>query len=108
MDQQIQAYLESLVSEVLQSHALVNYTSQQKNEYAQKLRDHFNNVIFDIVLDQMTPEQLNSIKDIPMESPEFAQKIEEISAQIPSLSQVLEKRLAQETHALKNNPKIII
>lgn len=107
MDQQIQAYLESLVLQVLQSPALVNYTSQQKNKYAGKLRDHFNNVIFDTVLDQMTPEQLNSIKDIPMKSPEFPQKIEEISAQIPQLSQVLEKRLAQETQALKNNPQII-
>lgn len=107
MDQQIEAYLESLVSEVLQSPALVNYTSQQKNEYAQKLRDHFNNMIFDAVLDQMTPEQLNSIKDIPMESPEFPQKIEEISAQIPQLSQVLEKRLAQEAQAIKNNPQVI-
>lgn len=107
MDKQIQAYLDSLVLEVLQSPALANYTSEQKNEYAEKVRDHFNNVIFDTVLDQMTPEQLNSIKDIPMESPEFPQKIEEISAQIPQLSQVLEKRLGQETEAIKNNPQII-
>lgn len=107
MDKQIQAYLESLVLQVLQAPSLGSLSEQQKNEYAQKVQDHFNNVIFDTVLDQMTPEQLNLIKDIPMESPQFPQKIEEISAQIPSLSQVLEKRLAQETEAIKNNPQII-
>lgn len=107
MDEKLQAYIDSLVAEVLQSPSLDGFSEGQKKEYASKVQDHFNNVIFDTTVDLMTDEQLNYIKDTPMDSPQMPQKMTEIAAQIPGLAQELEKRLRQEVESLKNNPKLI-
>ncbi len=107
MDQKLQAYINSLVLEVLQAPGLSVLNEEKRKEYAFKVQDHLNNVIFDVTVDMMTDEQLSSIKGIPMDSPEMPQKIAEISVDIPSLAEELEKRLRQEVETLKNNPQVI-
>lgn len=98
MDQKINAYIESLVMEVLEV---------QKDLFPEKIRDHFHNVVFDVILEHMSTEDLNSIKDIPMESEEMAQRIEEISSGIPFLLVEIEKKLKEEVEAVKNNPSFL-
>lgn len=107
MDEKLQAYIDNLVAEVLQSPNLSNLNEEQKKEYALKVQDHFNNMIFDTTVDLMTDEQLNSIKSIPMDSPEMPGRITAIAALIPGLAEELEKRLKQEVDALRNNPGTI-
>lgn len=97
MDQKINAYIESLVLEVLEV---------QKDLFPEKIRDHFHNVVFDVILEHMSTEDLNSIKDIPMDSPEMSQRIEEISSGIPFLSVEIEKKLKEEVENLKANPEL--
>lgn len=107
MDQKLQEYLESLVAKVLQAPALTNLSEQEKGEFAQKVHDYFNKVILDTTIDLMDEEQLNSIKDLAMDSPEMEQKIMEISSQIPSLAQILEEKLNKEVENIQNNPQFI-
>lgn len=107
MDQQLQAYIDSLVLEVLQSPNLSDLNEQKRQEYIRKLLDHFNNVIFDTTVDMMSDEQLSSIKGLPLDSPEMPKKMMEIAAKIPGLAEALDKRLRQEVEALKNNPKLL-
>lgn len=107
MDKQIEAYIETLIQEVLQSPAFINLTDQQKIEANEKLRDYINTVIFDTVIDKLSPEQLNAIKDVPLDSSQMEEKLEEYSAQIPSLSTQLEQNLRQKIDEVKQNPAVL-
>lgn len=104
MDQKLQAYLEDLILTILQSPSFVNFSEEQKDQFAKKVRDHFQNIIFDTIVDSMNDEQLLSIKDLPMGSPQMVKRIEEISSQIPNLAQIIEKRLLGEVEEIKKNP----
>lgn len=104
MDQKINSYIESLVLEVLQSNDFVSLSDDQKSKLAEKLRDHFNNVVLDTVIDKLTPQQLQMIKDLPADSPQMAEKIEEFSSQIPFLVTDIEKNLTGEAEEIKRNP----
>lgn len=107
MDQKINAYLDSLVSEVLSSPAFATMPADQQATWSAKVREFLNGVIIDTVIDRLTPEQLNAIKDIPADSPEMEDKIEEYSAQIPLLAQELEEKLTQAALDIKQNPQVL-
>jgi len=107
MDKQIEIYIEGLVAEVLASPSFANLTNEQKTEIEEKLRAYINTVIFDAVIDLLNPEQLNTIKDIPLESTQMEEKLEEFSAQIPSLSAILEEKLRQKINEIKENPSTL-
>lgn len=107
MDQKIQAYIESLVLEVLQSPNMANLPEDQKNAQAEKIRNHLNNVVLDTVIDKLTPDQLNQIKDLPAESPQMADRLEQFSSQIPFLITDIEKKLNEEAQNIKQNPAIL-
>lgn len=107
MDQKINDYLESLVNEVLKNPAFSSLSEEQRNATAEKTRDYLYNVIFDTVIDRLSMEQLNEIKDLSMNSPEMISKIQEFSAFMPSLAEELEKKLAQTVSDIKQNPQIL-
>lgn len=102
MDQKINAYLETLVLEVLNSPQMTNLSDEQKSEKAQKIRDHFNEVIFETLINNLSSEQLNTLKNIGLESPQAQKKIEEYSSLIPSLSTKLEAALNAEAEKIKS------
>lgn len=104
MDQKINSYLESLVLEILQIPEFVHLADEQKSRLAEKLRDHFNNVVLDTVVDKLTAEQLKSIQDIPADSPQMADKLEEFTSTMPFLIKDLELRLDQQVSQIKKNP----
>lgn len=104
MDQKITAYFESLVLEVLQIPEFVSLNDEQKEKLAEKLRDHFNNIIIDMILDKLTAQQLNRIKDIPADSPEMIERLEEFATTSPFLITDMEKRLTEEVSKIKENP----
>lgn len=107
MDQKINAYLESLVLETLNYPAFSNLSGEQKSAMAEKIRNHLYNTIFDTIIDRLDAEQLNAIKDLPMDSPEMEAKITEYAAFIPNLAQDLEAKLNQEVANIKQNPQIL-
>ncbi len=107
MDQKINSFVEGLILDVLQSPQLANLPEDQKSQVTEKLRDHLTNVVFDTVIDRLTPEQLQTLKDISMGSPQMTEKIEEYSSQIPFLSTTIEDALAKEVENIKQNPSVL-
>jgi len=107
MDKKLAGYLDSLVSEVLTSTDFVNLPEDQKQQYAVKIKDHFNNVVFDTLLNNLNSEQLNILKNLGLNSPQAQVKIEEFSAEIPNFATLLENALKKEVESLKNNPQLI-
>lgn len=107
MDQKINDYLESLVLETLISPGFLNLPEEQRSVVADKIRGYLYGVIFDMVVDRLDLEQLNSIKDLPVGSPEMVKKIEEFSAFMPSLAEDLETKLAQSILEIKQKPEIL-
>ncbi len=107
MDEKINSYIESLVLEVLQIPNFSGLTQEQKGPVAEKLRDLFNTAILDTLIDNLTPAQLDQIKDVPADSPEMEDKIEEFASQIPLFITTLEEALNQKVAEIKNNPAIL-
>lgn len=105
MDQKINAYLDSLVTEVLNSPNFLNLSEDQKASQAEKIRTYLDGVIIDIIVDNLNEEQLSSLKDIPANTPQMEEKIEEYASQIPFLAEQLEQQLAQAVLDLKQNPQ---
>lgn len=98
----IESYIESLVLKVLQTQSMGNLDEGQRGEYTQKLRDHFNEVIFETLLNNLSPEQLNTLKNLGLGSIQAQNKIEEYSSLIPSFSTKLENALNQEVEKFKS------
>lgn len=104
MDQQINAYIESLVLGILNSPNFINLAEPQKSEIAEKLRGKFYDVILTTTIDNLTDEQVSQLQNIPADSPEMAQKIQEFSSTLPNLASEIEKALNAEYENLKQNP----
>lgn len=107
MDQKINAYLESLVTEVLNSPMFSSLAEDQKASLAEKIRTRLNGVVIDMVVDNLTDEQFNAIKDFPPDSVEMEDKIEEYASGMPDLAEKLEEKLNQEISEIKQNPQKI-
>lgn len=107
MDEKLNSYIEAKVLEVLQTPNFSGLTEEQKSTTAEKIRDLLNTTILDTLIDNLTPEQLDQIKDIPADSPQMADKIEEFASQIPLFITTLEEVLNQKVGEVKNNPSIL-
>lgn len=107
MDEKINAYLESLVTELLNSPMFSSLAEDQKASLAEKIRTRLNGVIIDMVVDNLTQEQFNAIKDILPDSVEMENKIEEYASGMPDLAQKLEEKLNQEISEIKQKPQLI-
>ena len=69
---------------------------KDKKEIGAKVQDHFYSVTINTLIDQLSDEQVNKIKDLDFKTPEAQQKIAEISASIPGFAFVLEDKLKAE------------
>lgn len=107
MDKLINNYIESKVLEVLQIANFSGLTEDQKNITAEKIRDVLNRTILDTLIDNLTPDQLNQMKDIPADDPQMEDKIEEFASKIPLFSQVVEEAINQKISEIKNDPQIL-
>ncbi|OGE25521.1 hypothetical protein A3C26_02310 [Candidatus Daviesbacteria bacterium RIFCSPHIGHO2_02_FULL_39_12] len=107
MDQKITAYLNSLVAEVFSSPQFAQIPQEQKSAWVEKINNYLNGVVIDTVIDSLTPEQINVIKDLPPDSQEMEDKIEEFASTQPLLAQDLEKQLNQAVANIKQNPQLL-
>lgn len=101
----LNAYLEAKVWEVLNSPNFVQLPVKQKTESAPIIRERLNDLVFAVFLNNLNTEQLRILKNLPMESEEFAQKVQEFSKEIPTLKNSLEEELAKEVESIKANPQ---
>ncbi len=104
MDERVNAYIESLVSDIISQPNLTNLSPEEKTKYADEIRDRFYNVILDTVIDNLNSEQLAAIKDLPIDSDEMEKKLTEYSASIPYMYVKFEENLKKEVENIKNNP----
>lgn len=107
MDEKLNSYFESLMLSVLESPNYSNFSEEQKDQLADKIRDHLYNTFFDTTIDNLTTEQLKDLKNYNIESEEFAEKLEEYSSLTPFLGQKIEKRLNEEVGKLRENPQLL-
>lgn len=101
INQKIDAYIEGLVLGILAHPSLQNLNPQQREEYAQKLRGHFYNLILETAFGQMNPEQIADLKANLGDSQKLEEKIEEYSSLIPGLAEDIEIRLQKEFDVMK-------
>lgn len=101
MDEKLDAYIESLVLGIMADPELSNLPQQEKDQYAQRLRDHFNKLIMDTLLNRLSPEQLAEIEKLKDNQEEMENKIEEYAASVPNLAKDIEERLNREVEAMK-------
>lgn len=101
MDEKLDAYIESLVLGIMADPELSNLPQQEKEQYKQKLRDHFHSLIIDTLLNRLEPEQLSEIEKIKDQPQVLEEKIEEFAASVPNLARDIEERLAREVEAMK-------
>ena len=92
MDNIFESFIENLVSECLQSVKFSFLPEREKKEVAQKLRDHFYSMTIDTLIDQLSDEQVNQIKDLDSKS-KMEEKMAEFAASIPGFAFVLEDKL---------------
>jgi len=107
MDQKINDFIENKVAEILASAMYVNLPENQKSALAPKIRSYLNSVITDTMIDGMTTEQLNAVKDLPADSQEMEDKIEEFATTMPFLAQDIEEKLDQAVSDIKQKPQVI-
>ncbi|MBI2195538.1 MAG: hypothetical protein HYU48_00625 [Candidatus Levybacteria bacterium] len=107
MDKRINSYIEARVLEVLQIPNFSELPQEQKSTIAEKLRDLFNTAILDALIDSLTPDQLDQIKDIPADSPQMEDKIEEFASQIPLFITKIEEVMNAKVLEVKNNPALL-
>lgn len=104
IDEKLDAFLESQVSEVLSAPGLQTLTAQQKEEYATKLRTHFQDLVIDTLLNRLEDDKLKEIEELSKNNPQLLEeKFQEYAAMVPGLAEDIEIRLKQEVSALKQN-----
>lgn len=101
MDEKLDAYIESLVLGIMVDPELSNLPQQEKEQYQQKLRDHFHSLIIDTLLNRLAPEQLSEIEKIKDQPELMEEKMEEYAASVPNLAKDIEERLTREVEAMK-------
>lgn len=108
MDQQNQfdTYIQQKVNECLNTPSFASLPQDQKSQMADKISEHFYNVILTTTFDNLTDEQFVAVKDLQPQDPVLAQKLEEYSAQMPFLAQAIQEKLDQDSEYIKQNGQL--
>lgn len=97
MNDFVDEYLNQKVDEILG----LNGDSLKKQELLEK----FQNLILDIVVDNLTNQQLIELNNMDPNSPEMETKLEQFSATIPDLASKIQTKLDEEIQSLHSNPE---
>lgn len=104
--QNIDEYLKSLVAECLQAPGVVNLPQDQKNAFAEQVRDYLSQASLEVLVDKLSGEQFSQIENLEPGSQEMVEKIQVLAAQVPGLVEVLEARFKKDVDYIKQNSKI--
>lgn len=103
MDEKIEAYIDSLVTQILNTSNTATLAAEQKSDLAEQVKDRLYQLIFDTTMSMFSPEQMEALRQLPEDSLEMGQKMEEFAATVPNLAQILETKLNQEVETIKLN-----
>ncbi|MDD5416267.1 MAG: hypothetical protein PHE48_04715 [Candidatus Daviesbacteria bacterium] len=101
-DQQINEYIEGLVSDCINSPVFVSLSPDRKQQMTDSIRDHLYKVIAEIVIGALDKEQFSQIEHLEPGSVEMANKIQDFASKIPNLHKIIEDRLTREVEGIKN------
>lgn len=90
---QFEEYIEKLVQNCLNSSTFASLPQDQREAQAEQIRDHFNNVILDTTIDNLSSEQLQQLQGLTPDNPVLTQKIEEFTSTMPTLLPEIEDKL---------------
>ncbi|MEK7617270.1 MAG: hypothetical protein AAB414_04390 [Patescibacteria group bacterium] len=99
-------FLENLVSECLKSDKLAFLPDKEKKEIEGKIRNHFNDVTINTLVEQLTDEQVNQIKALDPKDPKVQELMAQFAAGIPGFAFVLEERLKKEMDSILQSGQI--
>lgn len=103
INQGINEYLQSLISECLQAPGFMNLSPEQKNNLANQIRAYFDQAVMETLVNRLDEQQFSQIEDLDPNSPEMAEKVQILASQVPGLAQDIENRLRQNTEFIKQN-----
>lgn len=106
IDQNIDEYLNSLVADCLQAPGLATLPQEQKDVFAQQIKDHFYQAALEVLVNRLNEEQFRQIEHLDPASPQMAEKIQQLASQVPGLYKDIEQRLQQDVAYIKQNSKI--
>lgn len=106
INQSINDYLQSLVSECLQAPGFINLSLEQKNQIVGQIQEHFYQAVMETLVGRLNEQQFSQIEQLNPNSPEMAEKIQLLAAQVPGLAADMEKRLRQDVEYIKQNSRL--
>ena len=95
MEEKVEAYIEELIQGCLRSTHFSGLSEDEKKGTENKIRNYFQTVIFDTLIDSLTDEQIESIKDLDLKSPEAEEKLALLAASVPGFAFILDEKLKQ-------------
>ncbi len=100
MEEKIEQYINRLIQDCLNSPKLNLTSPDQKEEMGAKIRNYFNAVVFDTLIENLTNEQLLQIKDLDLKSPEAEIKMAELAASVPGFILLIDEQLKQKSRQI--------
>lgn len=100
MDDQFNAHITKLVDECLASSAYSALSESDKQAAREKLENHLNLVVINLLIDSLSAEQLSEVENLPEESSEMEEKFQEFASQIPGFAYVMEEKLKTEVQSI--------
>lgn len=87
-------------TKLLEDLNLADLQNDERQQVLSQLEDHFNTVILDTLLAQLSTEQFDQLKQ-SLNSPNFEAEVASLAATVPGLAEALELRVAEEYKILK-------
>lgn len=106
MEEKVEAYIESLIQGCLKSTHFSGLPEDQKKESEAKIRNYFQTLIFDTLIDNLTDEQIESIKDLDLKSQESEEKLALLAASVPGFAFILDEKLKQAAETISQSGQI--
>ncbi len=100
MDDKFNDHINKLVEECLNAPSYSTLTGQLREEAAERLNNHFNLLVINLLIDSLNEEQLSQVENLPENSPELENKFEEFAAQIPGFVYMIEEKLNSEVKSI--------
>ena len=103
---QFDQYIEDTANKCLTSPSFASLPEPQKTEMAQKIKEHFVNLILLTTMDNLTDDQFVQIKDLQPSDPILGEKLEEFSSQMPFLAQAIQDKIDQDAQFIQQNGQL--
>lgn len=106
MEEKVEEYIERLIKECVSSPKFSSLSEEEKKDAEEKIRRHFQALMFDALIDNLTDEQIRDMKDLDLKSPEASEKIAYLSASIPGFIFILDEKIKQAARQIKESGQI--